>query len=127
MSFEIRTIDGKGNHLSNSGEYNRRHNGVLHKGYLMTSAVSIGRVVLGDKKQLHHTDTQQSRRRASPRACAGLLRADARRSRPWRKRLSVAIRVGGCVVGACGLSGRSCLGLCVGVCASCLSVSQHFL
>ena len=37
--------------------------------------------------------------------------------------------VGGCVAGACGLSGRRCLGLCVGVrsCPSCQSVSTQFL
>ena len=52
----------------------------------------------------------QLRRRASPRACACLLRADG------RKCLSVAARVGGCVAGACGLSGRCCLG-CVLACA----------
>ena len=48
MEAEGAEADRKGNLLSNSGEYNRRHNGVLHKGYLMTNAVSVGRVVLGD-------------------------------------------------------------------------------
>ena len=43
------TVDLKGDTLSNGGEYNRRHNGVLRRGVAMTTAVAIGHCVQGDK------------------------------------------------------------------------------
>ena len=44
-------VDRKGDKLSNSGEYSRRHNRVLRRGVAMTTAVAIGQCVQGDKEK----------------------------------------------------------------------------
>ena len=35
-------VDRLGDNLSNNGEYNRRHNGVMYKAQRMVSAVAVG-------------------------------------------------------------------------------------
>ena len=50
------TVDRKGDGLSNKGEYSRRHHRVLRRGVAMTTAVSIGQCVQGDKEKPELTD-----------------------------------------------------------------------
>ena len=44
-------VDRKGDKLANGGEYNRRHQAVLHAGVYMVRAGAIGAIVQGDKEK----------------------------------------------------------------------------
>jgi len=51
-----KTVDRRGDDLSNNGEYNRRHHAVVRKAAAMVSAVAVGQVILGDKEDKAKTD-----------------------------------------------------------------------